>query len=186
MTKDKNQLWKDFIFYFKSNIEKAKYHDLESLKSQRERKYFFKDFFIKVADDLELSFDDSQEFLRVDYTLFKKGNAHNWEVPQIFIESENSWESSYEEAIKLCSLNAPLKVLILYGLNDELQRELDGNETHWDYIFKDFITESRLIGLFALIIYTRDSSDRLVFHYVLYGEDGRTIEKGKLSFAQIS
>jgi hypothetical protein len=182
MIKDNIQLWRDFIFSFKTNIEKTEYADLETLRSYRDRKYFFKNFFSKVSGDLKLLFDDSQEFLRVDYTLFRKGHAHNWKVPQICIESENSWDSSYEEAIKLCSLNAPLKVLILYGLNDELQKELDGHETHWDYIFKDFIAESRLIGLFALIIYTRDSKDQLIFHYILYGEDGITIEKGKFCF----
>jgi hypothetical protein len=180
MTTDNKQLWKDFIVSFKNNIEKAKNEELESLKIYSDRKYFFKKLFSHVSKDLDLFYEDSQEFLRVDYTLFKKGHAHNWQVPQIFIESENSWDSSYQEAIKLCSLNAPLKVLILYNLTKELQEELEGKNTHWDYIFKDFINESRLIGLFALLVYTESQDKKIVFHFMLYGENGNTIEKGIL------
>jgi hypothetical protein len=180
MNTDNQKLWRDFIVSFKNNIEQTKDEDLESLKIYSDRKYFFKKLLSKVSIDLDLFYDDSQEFLRVDYTLFKKGHAHNWQVPQIFIESENSWDSSYQEAIKLCSLNAPLKVLILYNLTKELQEELDGKNTHWDYIFKDFINESKLIGLFALLVYTETNDNKFVFHFILYDEEGNTIEKGIL------
>ncbi|MCG2612802.1 hypothetical protein LZZ85_00865 [Terrimonas sp. NA20] len=120
---------------------------------------------------------ESTEFLRVDYTFFKKGDAHKWKVPQIFIESENSWESSYEEAIKLCSLNAPLKILIQYDLTPELKAEIEGHETNWDYIFEDFVKESELIGLFVLMICDRQENMSLTVSSVVYGQDGKAISK---------
>lgn len=174
-------LWNDFKQSFRTNISLADSKILDKLKTTNQRKYFFKtDLLPRIADDLGLLYDETKEFLRVDYSFFKKGSLHKWNVPMIFIESENSWESSYEEALKLCSLNAPLKILILYGLTDEVRHELEGGETNWDYIFRDYVKEIGLVGHFALLVYLKQDNTSVTFKKVVYNENGDTIESGDI------
>ena len=172
-------LWTDFFQSFQNNI--ADIQTLDKLKTPNQRKYFFKtDLLPKIADDLKLLYDETEEFLRVDYTFFKVGALHEWKVPVIFIESENSWESSYQEALKLCSLNAPLKILIQYGLNDELRGELESRQTNWDYIFKDYIQETALIGHFVLLVYVTQDDKSVTFEKMIYDDKGDRIDNGEI------
>lgn len=184
MTEQGKILWNQFKVSLIKNINNLNNDERESLNSYSDRKYFFKKLFPKISNDLGLIYENNKEFLRIDYTFFKQDK--DWRVPLIFIESENSWDSSYEEAIKLCSLNAPLKILIHYGLTQELKDEIEGNETNWDYIFKDFIKESRLVGLFALMVYSKDQNGKIVFHTMLYGEDGNTLEQDTILIDAVS
>jgi hypothetical protein len=172
---------REFITSFKKQIEIFDPILINKLKSLNERKYFFKNhLFPRIAEELNLRYEETKEFLRVDYTFFKEGNLHKWHVPIIFIESENSWQSSYEEALKLCSLNAPLKVLIHYGLNEEINKEIEGKETNWDYIFNDFINETKLIGYFLLLVYINQTDTEINFKKIVYNEEGKTIESSDL------
>ena len=174
-------LWNGFIDSFQRHISSADGQTLDKLKIAGQRKYFFKTYlFSKVAADLDLLYTDTQEFLRVDYTFFKPGSEHKWTVPYICIESENSWDSSYEEALKLCSINAPLKVLILYGLTDELRLELEGRETNWDYIFEDFVHEIGLVGYFALLVYSSQDDQSVTFKKMVYDNKGGTVDSGDI------
>lgn len=174
-------LWTGFVQSLQKNVANADTATLDKLKTINQRKYFFKtDLLPRIADDLGLFYDDTKEFLRVDYTFFKKGSLHNWDVPMVFIESENSWESAYEEALKLCSVNAPLKILIQYGLNDKLRGELEDRETHWDYIFQDYIHEIGLVGHFALLVYVTQDDKSVTFKKILYNDKSDIIDKGDI------
>lgn len=64
----------------------------------------------QVASKMSLRF--KKEEFRVDFT-FCKAVLDTYEVPVIFIESENIATSAHHEIRKLCCLHAPLKVLIV-------------------------------------------------------------------------
>ena len=178
--KDSNfTIWWNFRIAFKKNIEALDLEYLaEKLKEPSERKYFLKyDLCNRIAKDMQLLYKEDEEYLKIDYTLFKEGEA-GWRVPIIFIESENDHESTYEEVLKLCSVNAQLKVLVIYGLSEAFEKELVANESYWDYILKDYMQAHTLTGHFAVMIY--DWTDKLRFYSKLYTERGMLLEPKSL------
>lgn len=173
-------LWDQFRVKWIENIKKADRNYILKFRNYSERKYLIKDLLPGIADDMGLLFDGSEEFLKIDYTLYKVSRKHGWAVPKIFIESENNKETADKEARKLCSVIAPLKILIHYGLPDEFRKEIYEHQTHWDYIFKDYLEESILSGIFVLMVLDKEEENSMTFHYVIYGEDGLIKESGDL------
>lgn len=105
MENPSTSLWNAFLNSLEKTIRSSNTEILRKLDTYNQRKYIWKhDFLPEIANELGLLYDDSKEFLKIDYTYFKKGAAHDWKVPKICIESENNWDSSYEEILKLCRL----------------------------------------------------------------------------------
>ena len=78
--------------------------------SQPERTAFYTSKLLpQVAEDLKLVCET--ELCKVDFALCAKSTPGH-KVPLIFIESENNAMTAADEMWKLCSLSAPLKVLI--------------------------------------------------------------------------
>ncbi|MCH7535535.1 MAG: hypothetical protein IH948_07290 [Bacteroidetes bacterium] len=181
MKTNSENLWNQFKTSFKKNIEenndiKAK---LGLLNKTKTRKEFLKDYlFPDMENDLELKFEKEEEFLLVDYTFYREGEKCQWKVPLIFVESECVWSSAEKEVRKLCSVNAPLKILILYRNYSTIEVE----QGDWKYIMQDYIQEYQLVGYFALLIYTpsRDSGGKYEFRSYLYNDSGVCVEDDKL------
>jgi hypothetical protein len=173
-----SSLWSSFKSSFIKNLISLERQDVEMLKFYSERKDFLKHKLLpKIANDLSLKYYRNKEFLRVDYTLFCKRNQDSWEVPLISIESENVWDSSYEEVLKLLSINVPLKVLVLYNLSEEqLSQYIHSYENDWDYMFQDFNMVSTNVGHFAVMIFNCLNIDNLSITFSLY-DNGRPIGK---------
>jgi len=104
--------WDDFKKYFKEAIENSSDNELlvawESLKNRT--KFYENNILIKVAKKMDLIF--VKEEYKIDYTLCKKSSIADYNVPMIFIESENNAPTTKSEVRKLCCLAAPLKVLL--------------------------------------------------------------------------
>jgi len=103
--------WKKFRDSLKGNLEAANQAALKNAwNSQPERTEFYtRKLLPKVAEDLGLYC--TTELFKVDFALCAKSTSGHM-VPLIFIESENDACSATHEMWKLCSLSAPLKVLI--------------------------------------------------------------------------
>ena len=193
MNINSQELWERFKKSFIKNIkgpvrDKTYLPDKSKTGTVAERKNFFKKhLFPAMSKDLDLKFEIKEEFLRVDYTFFKKGTENKFLVPMICIESENSWNpGSYEKEVrKLCSLTVPLKILIMYGLNEENSKAFDihkdqgGNEHYWDYILPGFKNENMLAGLFVVMVYDKHDEERIVFRTKVYDENGKIVNKEK-------
>ena len=79
------------------------------LNSSKRTKLYENQMFEKVASKLNLVY--KKEEFKIDYTLCQK--CHDgYNVPLVFIESENDASTAHHEMRKLCCLSAPLKVLI--------------------------------------------------------------------------
>jgi hypothetical protein len=174
------QLWSEF----KTKLIKVLQEDLdpkqlERLKVPSERKYFFDEqVFPSVAKELNLHY--KKEFLRIDYSFYKAG-SRGWSVPLIFIESENNWVSCYEETLKLCSVTAPLKILLTYGFPQERKEEIE-NENHSDiYILDDFKEVNTLFGWYVILLYD-DSQNKICFHVYAYDENAKLIKSISVPF----
>jgi hypothetical protein len=101
-------IWGNFRNILEEKLKAANEADQKiAWCSPTERTKFYAE---KLLPELEkaLNFSLEYEFLNVDYALCDQSTR----VPLIFIESENFAESAAEEMRKLCSLSAPLKVLI--------------------------------------------------------------------------
>lgn len=170
-----------FIESFVDNIKKSKKENLEMLKLYGERKNFLKyNLFPEVAKDLNLNYKSNEEFLRVDYTFFYNETQNKWKVPAILIESENNFNSSYEEVLKLLSINAPLKLLVLYDLSaEDLDKYIAQDECDWDYMIKDFNEATANIGYFGVIVINSNNLDNLSIITKIYDTHNNKIEKAK-------
>ena len=150
------EIWDQFKSAITSNVTAHSLAELYNfIKIPAQRKEYLKfDLCNKIAADLGLSYADNEEFLRVDYTLYRIGERNKFKVPVICIESENNWESTDREICKLLSINAPLKVLIVYDLSEEQFKD-----NFWEYILPDFQSVYGLVGIFAVVeINTREEN----------------------------
>jgi len=166
--------FRDFRKSFEECLTNTDSTQLEKLKIPSERKTLFSRYIMKeIAGKMNMEF--VPEFLRIDYVLCKQGKS-GWMVPKICIESENNWDSVYEEVLKLSSINAPLKVLINYGMNEQKMLEIKSEEMNDWYILQDFLMEGQLCGWYAILIYD-DSDNQVQFHCFVYNELGKRIEE---------
>jgi hypothetical protein len=78
--------------------------------SSARTKFYTNDLFPQLAKKLELGY--TTELFKVDFALCAESSSGK-KVPLIFIESENDASTAEHEMWKLCSLSAPLKVLVV-------------------------------------------------------------------------
>ncbi|MCL2525401.1 MAG: hypothetical protein FWF20_11915 [Betaproteobacteria bacterium] len=105
------EYWKQFKDNFQSELE-ATLPDTfnQAWKSSDSRTTFYREYLLpKVA--VRMNLKRCNELFKVDYAFCKSDSFGN-QVPLVFIESENNAFSATHEVRKLCSLAAPLKVLI--------------------------------------------------------------------------
>lgn len=166
-------LWTAFKNALIESIKETKQADFKKAWTSRyERTCFYFDSLLpKVADKLGLELEKEVLF-RVDATFYKRG-GQTTKVPVIFLESENDVRTSNHEIYKLCSLNSPLKILMICNDWNEASKKIitDG---YWDYIIEDFIDESSLMGYLAIII--AEWNEELKFYTYVYDNNGKVIE----------
>lgn len=173
----------EFLSAFRRGIACSDDNSLQKLNIKAERKYFFYDLFRFIGKEQRWIFNKSdqrieKEFLKVDYTFFQSGPS-GWAVPKIFIESENDSDVYWEETQKLCSLNAPLKVLLLYENNDYLEKEFDDYHGDFSYIISDYHNKVGLVGYFLILAYVSQNDENVIFKRKLYNEKGEVLANDK-------
>jgi hypothetical protein len=106
-----DQLWKEFKTHFGKSCEiHSKDALLKAWCSQGDRTNFYsKTVLPEIAALMGLTM--RTELFKVD-AAFCKASSLNYDVPIIFIESENNAATATHEIKKLCSLNAPCRILI--------------------------------------------------------------------------
>lgn len=103
--------WKKFRDAFTDELSKVTDGDLsEAWKSSENRTKLYEERILpQVAEVMGLVL--RKEEFKVDYTLCKP-TGNDYDVPLVFVESENVASSAEHEIRKLCCLHAPLKILI--------------------------------------------------------------------------
>ncbi|RYE50178.1 MAG: hypothetical protein EOP48_20240 [Sphingobacteriales bacterium] len=170
-------LWIAFKMALKEAIQETDKTEFEKAWTSRFERtcLYFDSLLPSVARKLGLGLDKELVF-RVDATFYKKG-GQTTKVPVIFLESENEVRTSDHEIFKLCSLNAPLKVLMICNDWNEASKKII-SEGYWDYIIEDFHDESILTGYFAVII--AEWNEDLKFYTYVYDKSGKVIEDSHL------
>lgn len=182
MNYSSKELWYHFKKSLKDELNDLKSSNpeqLQRLKKKGERKYLLNEIVLpSVAQRMNLL--HKSEFLRIDYAFCKKGKT-GWNVPLVFIESENIWDACYEEALKLCSTITPLKVLIAYGFNEEIKKQIENFDNNEHYVFTDFKDVNTLFGWYVILLY-ENINDSIRFHHYIYDENGNMLDSEKGSF----
>jgi len=172
MNIDSLKIWSTFKSCFENRVKGLSESELKRFKTTGDRKYLFNESVLpKVAEDM--GYKMRPEFLRVDYTFMAVGK-NGFQVPVVCIESENNFDSCYEETLKLCALNVPLKILITYGMPAERAKDFGDNDIVDAYIFADFLEKTNLIGCYGILIYD-DTDEEIKFHVFLYNEKGERV-----------
>lgn len=164
-------MFKESLFKEINTINKEQL--VKAWDSCKDRSNFYFDFlFPRIANELGLEYKKEAVF-RFDGVMFKKA-VNGQPVPIIYIESENDAKSTVREVYKLCSLNAPLKLLFICQLwSQERKEEL--MQDFWIDIIDAFKNEIGLVGSIGFI--NAESRDgRLRFHLILVNEDGERVE----------
>ena len=73
-------------------------------------KFYTEDLLPQVAKKMNLKIN--KEKFKVDFSMGKEDPYSGEEIPKIYIESENVFNSADHEIRKLCSLNSSLRILI--------------------------------------------------------------------------
>jgi hypothetical protein len=121
------------------------------IDSERTR-FLMNEILSQVAQSMELEIQFEVPF-RLDATLLSTGRFH-YKIPQIVIESENNTESAEQEFYKLCMVNAPVKILVVY---DNQSDHLTYFGKDWfDFIRSDFQEQNLDPGFMAVLIFHRD------------------------------
>ena len=189
MKNSPESVWKEFILSFEKCLNELNEDGTLSKKlfNKPEMTRFYKeDLFQRIAANLKLELSE-KEYLRIDISLFKKGEENGWAVPIIFVESENDSVGDLPNEIhKLLSVNSPLKILMTrVSLKTELGSKFEENEnTHWYYQLQDFAAADRLVGYFA-VMSAEWEDDKLCYYYIVYNERNERIgEIQKLSLTK--
>lgn len=169
MENTSKNLWENFQAIFKQELAVTNIETLDDAWQScgSRTKFYFDDLLPKVANKMQLDFK-KEEMFRVD-GIFYKTTESGYKVPKIFIESENNADTAEWEIIKLCSLNAPLKILFLCLEWTESRKE-ELTTDHWNFIIKAFANEQQLVGYFAIIVAER--TDIFRFFSFAYNENG--------------
>jgi len=174
MSNQSLQLWQQFKAELKKKTSLMSFERFETAWKSRSNRtvYYFDHLLPEIANALGLGFKKEKTFL-VDGIMYLKASQET-EVPKIFIESENNIHCSNEEVYKLCSLNAPLKILFLcHEWTPETSQQIA--EWYWDYIIGDIKEENGLIGYLAIIV--AEWNESLKFHSYVYDNNAIVIEK---------
>jgi hypothetical protein len=109
-----------------------------------------------VAHDLTLEF--SREWLTVDYAMWSRPIDGGQRTPIVLVESENVPSGADHEVRKLCSLSAPLRVLITVAQwEDEAPRwKSKGQRTvlsqHWHAIREAYAASWPDAGIVGVVV----------------------------------
>jgi hypothetical protein len=106
-----NKYWTEFRDHFKEALLLASTEDLKKAwTTSTDRTNFYTQRLLPpLAASLGLEY--TTELFKVDFALCVKSSSGR-KVPVVFIESENNAQSAVHEMWKLCSLSAPLKIMI--------------------------------------------------------------------------
>lgn len=171
-------VWGNFIEGFQGVINKTKHKELKKICfNKTDRTKFYRDILLKsICNCMSLKYAN-KEFLRVDFVFYHKSSKGSWQIPVVFIESENEYNDKVieTELPKLCCLNAPLKVLFIWTRWDEESLK----RIHYED-FKYFIDSHKeavaLTGYLAVIV--GDYRDgELRYDYFVYKENDTDITK---------
>lgn len=104
--------WKKFLNAFTAELSRLSDREFsDAWMSSGNRTSLYEDRILKqVAGAMGLVF--RKEEFKIDYTLCKSTDR-GYDVPLVFVESENVANSAHHEIRKLSCLHAPLKVLIV-------------------------------------------------------------------------
>lgn len=169
MEKSPQALWAAFQSSFRSAVESIEVTRLAEIwATQKTRTAHYADEILKsVAKDLDLHF--RREYLRVDYSMWDRHSSRE-ETPVIFIESENIATSAEDEVKILCSVAAPLKVLITVAQwEDVIPRWPTGGQrsnlmTRWRSIRSAYQSTWSDPGVFGVLVGESDNDGVLRFH----------------------
>jgi hypothetical protein len=166
------QLWADF----KSAVSKAldeveKANLIEAWKTTR-RKTEFYEWVLMPAVAKRLSLKLQIERLRCDYTFLDPNG-----VPLIAVESENAHPTAWQEMESLCSLAAPLKVLVLSC--DWQASEKDKYLLEWTDIIRKHHAVVSVDCLYAVVVGEWRGIDSCLIQYsfALIDTNGKVIEE---------
>jgi hypothetical protein len=170
-------LWDRFLKAFQSELNMCKQTRFEDAwKSKTDRTYFYiTDILPAVSKGLGLT--PVFELFKVDAALAIVG-PKGTKVPQIWVESENDAFNSSHEIRKLCSLCAPLKVLITCSEWDESP----GVWTHggsrtkllneWKAIITDHASVWSQPTLIGVIVGEWTNQKRIRFYSLTFTQNG--------------
>ena len=145
----------------------------DAWNSNPERTKFYFDFLLpKIANKMKFNYEKEKVF-RVDAVFYIKAE-NGYQVPIVFIESENNADDTETEIYKLCCLNAPLKVIFICQEWTE-KRKKEITEEYWDYIIDAFVKENLLVGYLGVIV--AEWMDDLKFYSFAYNENGKMVEE---------
>lgn len=104
--------WREFLSAFAKGLSATSGEEfLKAWESSGNRTALYEGALLKnVSETMGLTF--KKEEFKVDYT-FCAIDDNGYDVPMVFVESENIATSAHHELRKLCCLHAPLKVLIV-------------------------------------------------------------------------
>ena len=173
------ELWNQFKENLIKSLEECPEAEIEKIRSISQRTSFYFEYLLpKVASKINLLFTTEEPF-RVDGTFYRIGkqDGKNLKIPIILLESENDYSTSEGEVKKLCLLNAPLKILMIYSDWDGAFSN-DIKEGFWEYIMEDFNTDSSLTGFFVFINCSWNKNLR--FDAIVYDENVKCLGESAL------
>jgi len=174
MITDSERLWDQFREAFDSALREVNPERFSKdwhVASQRTQ--LFKECVSRVSEQLNLKF--VTEFLSIDFVLADKDSG----VPVIAIESENDPFTVSNEISKLCSVAAPLRILLtvaywdpqIGGWPDRPNGEQLFLEK-WETDIRKRLSTWRHPGLFGLIVGERGQKGQTTFYSYLFDLDG--------------
>jgi len=169
--RDFKTLWSDFKKEFVNQIKLQSEKGLTEAWFNRTNRtnFYVKEIFPLVAKNMDLVL--TKELFKVDAAMAMKSQPDNWEIPIIFIESENVISSALEEVDKLCSLSAPVRVLITIG--DKKDPDTKAKIDEWASLIKAYSKIWSNKGIIGIII----ADYQLNFISMAWGENGEQIEE---------
>lgn len=181
-------LWSEFKSEFVNQIKLSDVATLENAWKGRPHRtnFYTKDLLPRVAKKMNLNI--SKELFKVDM-VFSKTSSYT-EVPLVFIESENDIKYAEHEVSKLCSLSAPLKILIICtDWNPDICNEYgkkgirDEYTEHWDAIIKSYLEFWKLTGIIGLVV--AEWYDHLCLYAKAWDETGELFDNESKIFESV-
>lgn len=174
-------LWKNFLNAFHQCLSVTSGESFSAAwQSSTSRTKFYAGTLLKnVSDEMGLIF--KKEEFKVDYT-FCVTIENKYDVPIVFIESENVATSAHHEIRKLCCLHAPLKVLIVCA---EWSNEKSGG--YQDNLIKRWAAQIRSHNkiwpspsITGVIV--AEWNESLKYHVIAFDHFGEVVDKHRVFF----
>ena len=175
MENNSKELWDNFKKTITEAVKETRPEILETAwNSNPERtQFYFDNLLPMVAKKMKLGYEKEKVF-RVDAVFYKKAK-NGYQVPIVFIESENNAYDTETEIYKLCCLNAPLKIIFICQVwTEAIKKEI--TEDYWNYIIEAFVEENILVGYLGVIV-AEWMEEGLKFYTFAYNEKGKIVEE---------